>query len=337
MKSTLSLCVWLLGSVISMRAAQAAAPAAAQTTNTAPAGAKEQAEPESRLKRAPNGEMVVTLDAATQKLIGLQTSPVQPAELKPELKAYGRVLEFSGLATLAADLTSAQATSEASRTQLERLKTLAAQNNASQQTLEAAQAAAVRDQTQVESARLRLLATWGSTLAQRNDLTAFIQSLASLSNALVELDLPAGQTLQDQPTGARLMTLSSNSPPVPAQFLGPAPLVDPQLQGHGFLFLVSPNPSRLTPGAAVSGFIELPGEPQHGLLLPRDAVLRFNGTTWVYLQTGDNTFQRHEVSLQAPLANGWFVREGLKPGDKVVTAAGQQLLSEELKGQGGEE
>jgi len=70
--------------------------------------------------------------------------------------------------------------------------------------------------------------------------------------------------------------------------------------------------------------------------VPREAVIRFNGTTWVYVQTADNTFQRTEAALDRPLEDGWFVREGLKPQDKVVTVGAQQLLSEELKGQSSE-
>jgi len=114
--------------------------------------------------------------------------------------------------------------------------------------------------------------------------------------------------------------------------LGPAPMVDPQAQGQGFLLLVSPNPTRLAPGAAVTGFLGLAGEPQSGVAAPREAIVRYNGGAWVYLQTGADTFTRVEVPLERPLENGWFVREGLKANDKVVTVGAQQLLSEELKG-----
>jgi hypothetical protein len=41
------------------------------------------------------------------------------------------------------------------------------------------------------------------------------------------------------------------------------------------------------------------------------------------------------VSLGRPLADGWFVTEGFKAGDKLVLVGAQQLLSEELKGAGG--
>jgi multidrug efflux pump subunit AcrA (membrane-fusion protein) len=326
----------LLGSTIFCLCAGGYAAEETAKSQPEPAAAEKKNEPESRVKKGPNGETIITLDAAMQKLMGLQTAALAKAELNPELKAYGRVLDISPLAALVAELTTAQAANEASQAELRRLKTLAAQNNASERALQAAEAAAVRDQTQVESVRLRLLATWGSAISDRNDLPAFVQSLGSLASALVELDVPAGQPPTATPTGARLVTLSEQAGPLPAQLLGPAPMVDTQLQGRGFLLLVSPNSSRLAPGAAVSGFLSLPGEPQPGVAVPRNAVVRFNGTTWVYLQTSEETFQRTEVKLDSPLAEGWFVREGLKPQDKVVTVGTQQLLSEELKGQAGE-
>jgi len=90
---------------------------------------------------------------------------------------------------------------------------------------------------------------------------------------------------------------------------------------------------RLAPGAAVSAFLTLPGEPVSGVLAPREAIVRFNGAAWVYLQTSPTTFQRTEISLDKPLENGWFVRAGLKPQDKIITVGAQQLLSEERKGQ----
>jgi hypothetical protein len=149
----------------------------------------------------------------------------------------------------------------------------------------------------------------------------------------VRIELPAGEFLKSDPSGARLVPLASGSQPIEARFVGAATAIDPQTQGQGFLFLVESNGARLVANAAVEGFIKLPGDAQSGVAVPRNSVIRFNGATWIYRQTGDETFQRTEVALDRPLDNGWFVREGLKPQDKVVTVGAQQLLSEELKGQ----
>jgi hypothetical protein len=286
---------------------------------------------ESRVSHGTNGETMVKVSADTQKLMGLQTAALAPSQLNPDIKAYGRVLDTSPLASLVADLTSANAAGAASQAELDRLKTLTAQNNASARSLQAAEAAAARDQSQAEGIRLKLIGTWGSTIAQRQDLATFVRSLGSLESALVQLNLSPDHALTQPPASARIVMLSNETRLLEAQSLGPAPAVDPQAQGQGFLFLVSPNPMRLTPGAAVTGFIDGPGEKQSGVTVPAQALVRYNGTAWVYLQIGDETFQRTEAKLERPLADGWFVREGLKPEAKVVITGAQQLLSEELK------
>jgi hypothetical protein len=157
--------------------------------------------------------------------------------------------------------------------------------------------------------------------------------LSSLESALVQVNVSPDQSLNQEPAGARIVTLSPEAKPVEAQFISHAPSVDPQVQGHGFLFLISPNPSRLAPGAAVTGFLEAPGEKQAGVAVPRNAIVRFNGTAWVYIQTGDETFERTEAQLERPLQDAWFVRGAMKPETKVVTTGAQQMLSEELKGE----
>jgi len=178
-----------------------------------------------------------------------------------------------------------------------------------------------------------LLANWGNAISQRKDLAEFVQSLASFGSALVLVQVPAGEALSTMPTGVRLYTLGNETNPIPADLLGPAPAVDPQMQGQSFLCLISSNSARLVPGAAVTCLLSLPGEPRPGALLPREGVVRFNGGTWVYLQNSADQFERREVQLDSPLPNGWFVTSGLKPQDKIVTTGAQQLLSEELKGQ----
>ena len=293
-------------------------------------------EPESRVKQGTNGQTVITLDPATQKLMGLQTAALKPALLAPQLKAYGRVLDVSPLTSLVAELISAQAASAASQAELARLRTLAGQSNASQRALQAAEASAARDQSQVESIRLRLLSGWGGAIADRADLPEFVRSLSSLATALLQLEIPAGQTVNATPTEARVIALADESTPVAAKFLGPAPFVDPQLQGRGFLFELVTNSLHLSPGAAVQGLLSFPGEPKSGLEVPRDAVVRLNGTTWVYRQINDKEFVRQEVKLESPLTQGWFTGQDLKASGKIVTVGAAELLSEELKGQAGE-
>ena len=289
--------------------------------------------PESRVHHGTNGEVIITLDAATQKLMGLRTAPLAATELPPEMKCFGRVLDPAALAGVVADYLSAQAIVRASEKELGRVKTLAAQTNISVRALETAQATTEHDQALAAAAHARLLGTAGKALAGRSDLFTLVQSLTTGDSALVRMDLPAGGSLKSEPAGARLVSLDENAAPIDAKFISAAPSVDPQTQAQGFLFLVEANSSRLVPGAAVTGFLKLSGEAQAGVFVPRDAVLRFNGAAWVYIQAGPDDFSRTQVLLDRPVTEGWFEIKGLKPQQHIVTVGAQQLLSEELKGQ----
>src|SRR5579872_3482137 len=73
------------------------------------AAAEKAPEAESHVKHGTNGEVIVTVEAKMQPTIGLQTAPLQPAQLSPELKAYGHVLDPSPLASVVAELVTAEA------------------------------------------------------------------------------------------------------------------------------------------------------------------------------------------------------------------------------------
>jgi hypothetical protein len=234
------------------------------------------------------------------------------------------------LAALMTELASDLAAYAASSNELARLKTLAGGGNASTRALQTAEAAALHDQLAVQSARDRLVLSSGRAVADQRDLTAFIQSLASQEAALVRIDLPAGETLPSPPTGARIVTLAAGS--ADAELLGPAPGVDPQVQGLGFLFFIKPNMLRLLPGQGVTGYLKLPGEPLAGVIIPREAVVRTEGKGWIFvLNPGGETLTRKEVALDRPTETGWFVTTGVTASDHIVVTGAQILLSEELK------
>ncbi len=286
---------------------------------------------ESKVTRSASGEIAITIDGDAQKQLALKIVALAAAQLEPEVKGYGRVLDPAALSAAVAEFVSARAAADASQKELERLKVLSAQNNASERALQTAEAAAHRDAAQAESSRTRLLTSWGKAIADRADLSALIQSLALGESALVRIDLLAGELLKTQPTGARLFLLSDENNPVEAEFVSSAPIVDSQTQGQGFLFLVKSRQPGFAPGAAILGHLKITGDAQSGVMIPRDAVVRFNGKPWVYLQTGDQTFTRREIFEEHPLVDGWFVAQGVKPGDRVAVSGAQMLLSEEQK------
>lgn len=286
---------------------------------------------ESKVSRNANGEFTVKLDEDTQQRLALKIAALASAQLPPEIKGYGRVLDPTPLSSLVADLIGARAAADASQKEWERLKTLSVRQNASERALQSAEAAAQRDNAVADAAKQHLLTAWGKTISDQPDLRDFVQSLSTGDMAFARIDLLAGEFLNSTPEHARLFPVSGETNAVEAEFVSPMPNVDAQTQGQGFLFLVKSNQFHLAPGAAVVGYLTLAGEAQDGVLIPRNAAVRFSGKPWIYIENGNDAFTRREISEEQPLADGWFMKDAFKPGDRVVMTGAQMILSEEQK------
>jgi hypothetical protein len=287
----------------------------------------------SRVSRNAAGEIVLKVDLETQKRINLQVLPVSTINVPRVRLGYGRVLDPAPLATMAADVATAQTALNASAREFARVKALHEQgDNASLRALEAAQAAMQRDEISLRSAENLLQSAWGKAVAQQQDLLAFVRSLTSQEAALVRADLPAGEIVQEGPKSARI-AMEGDGESIAAAVLGPAPQANPEIQGQAFLLLVKARPPRLSTGLMVSVLFEEPGEQLHGIVLAREAVSRAAGAAWTYVQLAEEAFVRRQVALDRLLSNGWFVTSGLATNDRVVVRGAQTLLSEELKTQ----
>ena len=80
------------------------------------------------------------------------------------------------------------------------------------------------------------------------------------------------------------------------------------------------NPDRsLRPGEY--GNVELAAPMRTVLLVPRDAVVDTGETTYVFVDEGEGRFSPRVVALGGEDEDSAIVREGLKPGDRVVSGA----------------
>jgi hypothetical protein len=86
----------------------------------------------------------------------------------------------------------------------------------------------------------------------------------------------------------------------------------------------------ISPNAAVTGYLEISGEPLSGVLIPGAAVIRHQGKAWVFVQAGEKEFTRREIPLDHPAAGGWRVAAGVTDQDRIVVSGAQTILSEEL-------
>jgi len=93
------------------------------------------------------------------------------------------------------------------------------------------------------------------------------------------------------------------------------------------------NPDRLLkPGLFVEVGFDT-GDRTPVLQVPSTAVLRDQNKPFAFIQTGDDTFRRANVTLGRPAGDNVEVLEGLKSGDRVVVRGGFVLKSELLKDQ----
>ena len=290
------------------------------------------------------GEQEVMLEKEKLEALGIEKAQPQRAELKPQRKAFGRVLDPTPLVTLDDELASADAALAASRAEHERTqKLLASGENTSRKIAETAEAQFRTDEAKQAGLRRRMVIEWGPSFAeldtkQRHE---FVERLVHAEASIVRVDLLPGDALADTPRAARLLVLGREEQPVETQSISPAGDVDPKTQAQGFVLRVDHPRFPLRPGMALTAWLELAEEARAGFAIPRAAVLRHDGRTWVYVED-EGKFLRKPVTLDSPLdgEKGWFVAAeggGVKTEDQLVIAGAQTLLSEELKAQGGAE
>jgi hypothetical protein len=285
-------------------------------------------------------DFTVTLEKEKWKALGVEMSEPEKAELVPRRVAFGRVLDPTPLVTIDSDLAAAGAALAASRAENERTqKLLAAGENTSRKAAEAAEAQFRADEIKVAGLNRQLQLQWGEAAegdsASRRE---FVNSLVRGEAALVRVDLLPGDALSELPKGAKLLVLGREQQPIETSMISPAADADPRTQAQGFILRISKPPFALRPGMALTAWLELAEKPRAGFTVPRSAVLRHDGRTWVFVQEEEEKFVRKAVVLDSPMDAGWFVSGddgGVKGDDLLVVTGAQALLSEEMKAASG--
>ena len=270
------------------------------------------------------------LNAAKRAAAGIVLAKPAATTIAPEVNAFGRVLDPAPFVALVAELESAKTSLLASQKAAERAKELfKAGGNASAQSVELAEAAATRDRVAVLSARSRLLAGWGRSLAD----TGAEKIIAGLEAgaALVRLDLLPGDVPAVDLKKASIGLLGGTEV-IEAEILGAAPVADPQLQGASFFAFVGGR--ALPSGAALRATLAGPGEAAGALVVPRSAVVYHQGSAWVFVLGEEDTFERKLVTPGRSVGDGVVIAGGVDAGDQLVTTGAAQLLSAELQAGG---
>ena len=291
------------------------------------------------------GETTITLDKQAQQSSAIQTVQLQSTANQAQLQAYGTVLDLqpltelsNGYTTTKAQLQTAQAKLNASRTAFERAQRLyqdqqnisAAQLQAAEANFRVDEASVAGAETQLQNLASSALQQWGTVLGRALvDRTPMLLRLLQRQEVLVQVTLPPGESLAEPPRTA--VAQSDNAIHAEIQYLSPASRTDVRIQGVSFYYTARAD-SGLLPGMNV--VVVLPsGRAANGSLIPASAVVWSQGKAWAYFRTGEQTFARREIATEAPAPDGGYIVKGLPDNAEVVAQGAQLLLSEEFRSQ----
>jgi multidrug efflux system membrane fusion protein len=226
----------------------------------------------------------------------------------------------SQYAAAAAQHEQAAARVNASRAELQRLRTLNADDhNVSDRAVQDAAATLAGDEAAVRAADVSALAAetsarqrWGATLAGGVLRGApWARQLAARELVLVEA------AFSDPTAGAAAATESiqitnASGRNVTARFLAASPHIDPRLQKPAFDYLA---PADALPVGLIT---TIHGRAKGGVQVPPSAIVYLGDEALVFVEESPGRYVQH------PLAS-------LRAGQRVVTTGAQQLLSEQHK------
>jgi hypothetical protein len=284
------------------------------------------------------------LDREAQQRLGLQTVTLQAAQYRPEFIAYGTVLDMQPLldlrsryfAALAAQTVGAARLRQTQQS-LARIEGLYRENIVAQSKLQAQQAQWQADKAQTDADRRQVGAIragaelhWGKTLADWALSETPPQTLTPRSKLLL-VSLPPRRSLPERLETIYIERAGDRAQASAAKFVSAAPQTDGAFQGETYFF--SSTDAALRAGMRVTAWIAQQRENFTGVTVPAAAVVWHLGQAFVYVQSDADRFERRAVDTGLPAAEGYFVRERLAAGDKLVTTGAQMLLSEEFRTQ----
>ena len=278
----------------------------------------------------------VTLSPEDIEHLGIATSSAQTVRYVPDVRGFGSVTSFDALAQSIAEVTTAEAAAEQSRTALAHARALAAEKLMTRDGLAAAERQAASDQAQVLLAQRKQAVAFGRNAPWRakGESDAIFAKLASGHLVLVHVSFPSSVPSQKVPD---TLTIRRVQQPTGGQSwnaikVWEAP-ADPNLPGWGFFALVEN--TDLAEGERVLALMPV-GQPLSGRLIPGNAVVLNGNQAWYYTQAKPGVFVRHAVDTSRPMNDGYFVQGNPAAGQSVVTQGESILLAHELNPSSGD-
>ncbi|UVO53751.1 hypothetical protein [Sphingomonas sp. SUN039] len=277
----------------------------------------------------------LTLDEKAKARASVRVVTLAATQASAEVTGFARGLDVGTLAVIDAEAKAADATAAASRAEAGRLATLASQDqSASRRSVEAARAQSQADDARAQLARRRVGLEFGPGLARLGSggISALVSEIANGRAALVRIDIA---NIVLKPGSSVRIGDGANSAGV--RVLGAAATADAKLQSAGVLAIVRGNAADgLLAGRILPAFADT-GSSRTGVTVPRDAIVRYQGGLWVFVEKPDKSFARVELVDARAVDDGWFVPGGLTPGTRIAVSGAGSLMAIEKGGEPADE
>ena len=260
--------------------------------------------------------------------IGLVTTPVQSARYAGTAEGFGAILSHDVVAQAAAELHTSVAASRLSDAALARAKRLAGTPGAlGADAVENAERQQAADQSAVQLARRKLTSLLGVAFPFQDGADSELEKLADGTHKLARVTFPVDAAIAGTPKALRVSSIDAAAGTAwNARTVWAAPQ-DPTLPGRSLFAILTE--STVPEGARVRAQAESDAAIT-GVVVPEPAVVVADGLYWCYVKKNEDGYQRVALDTGRPLGEGYFVADGIAPGQEVVTSGAGSLLAREL-------
>jgi hypothetical protein len=306
-------------------------PPAADAAKAAPekkAAAGEEKGAADEKDEAGSGDVKLTPEEVAK--LGIATTAAASVQFIPAKQGFGVVMSHDAIAQAVADVATAQAGVLQSQAVLARIARLA--GTAGAESVEARESAA--RQAGVDAAALRLAEAKSSAiLGQRPPWAGkadskMLAELAEGRSKLLRITFPLGVLNGAAPKSLRISRLDAATVGErwTARVVWDAP-ADSGIPGRSFFALLPQSDAQEGERVLIWATGESSERAESGILVPASAVVVVDGKYWCFVERQPGVFSRAALDISRPMADGYFVKDAIKPGDMIVTSAAGLLLA----------
>jgi hypothetical protein len=259
--------------------------------------------------------------------VGVESVEVKAVKHALQARGFAVVVAHDAIAQAVAELETATALERQSRSAMARGQRLVGTaGELPADTQETAERQVAVDRAALDLSQRRLSALLGPNPPwNEKDAAAQLSALASGRSKLVRVTFPLGSLADTDPKTFNLARINGTAaaPHWEPRAIWRAP-ADAAVPGRSFFALLKRadvgEGERLLASASI-------GEAQDGVDVPAAAVVINGGSYWCFVEEQPGVFVRTALDVSLPTVDGYFVREGVSAGGKVVIKGAGQLLA----------